>query len=127
MNIAERNRQIKKLVKRAFPGYKVSVTGGRGTATGWVDIEIDYQPLDSDQSQELKGLVARLLDKAGIEFFHHWSDDNSDTARPDRSITFLHSRFRRTFRGNSGILWGEPWDCDGEFVRVTEAQPAHIG
>ena len=44
MNLKERNKQIKKAVVKAFPNDKVSVVGGRGTATGWVDIKVTMTP-----------------------------------------------------------------------------------
>jgi hypothetical protein len=65
MTVAERNRAIKRVLIGAFPGCKVSVTGDRGTAYGWVNVRIDWTPLDSDQAREMKRLVWQLLDKAG--------------------------------------------------------------
>jgi hypothetical protein len=40
MDLKERNKQIKKAVTKAYPKDKVSVTGGKGTATGWVDVKL---------------------------------------------------------------------------------------
>jgi hypothetical protein len=45
MNLKERNKQIKKAVMSAYPNDKVSVTGGRGTATGWVDVKLTLKTL----------------------------------------------------------------------------------
>ena len=38
MDIKKRNKEVKKILSKHFD--KVSVTGGRGTATGWINIEI---------------------------------------------------------------------------------------
>ena len=43
-SLKERNQKIKKAVCLAFPNDKVSVIGGRGTATGWVDVKVTLKP-----------------------------------------------------------------------------------
>ena len=46
MEIAERNRLIKKVLSKSFGAGKVHVRGSRGTAYGWVTVNIDYTPHD---------------------------------------------------------------------------------
>ena len=74
-DIAERNRQIKKLVSKAFAPHKVTVRGHRGTAFGWVSINIDYAPRDWRERQELNAQVCRLLDTAKLEVGTFGYDD----------------------------------------------------
>lgn len=67
MDIAERNREIKKLLTKTFGNGKVTVRGSRGTAYGWVTVKIAYAPRNWRERQELASLVERLLDAADIK------------------------------------------------------------
>ena len=71
---AERNREIKKLLTKAF-GCKVSVRGSRGTATGWVTVDIDYRPRTSAERDELRSKVWELFRAAKIEIGTYGYDD----------------------------------------------------
>jgi hypothetical protein len=111
MTVAERNRAIKRVLIGAFPGCKVSVTGDRGTAYGWVNVRIDWTPLDSDQAREMKRLVWQLLDKAGLGKeigTYGYDDPGSDYGYGNKiSISFNSCRYHRTERMSDGKLWAQ--------------------
>jgi hypothetical protein len=67
MQIAERNRLIKKVLSNAFGQGKVTVRGSRGTAYGWVSVKIDVRPKDSEHRDALKANVWELFKKHNIE------------------------------------------------------------
>lgn len=67
MICAARNRQIKKVVEQAFGRGKVSVRGSRGSAYGWVTVDIAHAPRNWEQSRELSRQVMALLKAAKIE------------------------------------------------------------
>lgn len=67
MQIAERNRLIKKVLSREFGQGKVTVRGSRGTAYGWVSVKIDVRPKDRDQRDAFKAKVWDLFAKNKIE------------------------------------------------------------
>lgn len=53
MDIKARNKQIKTILSKEFGGKNVSVTGGKGTAYGWVGITIkaaDPCPYKQDEA-----------------------------------------------------------------------------
>lgn len=75
MTTAERNRSIKALISKAFAGYKVSVTGSRGTGHGWVRLSIGYSPRNSSEQRELKAHIMQLLAAAKIEIGTYGYDD----------------------------------------------------
>ena len=65
--IAERNRKIKAVLTKAFGAGKVTVRGSRGTAYGWVSVNIDVRPKDSEHRDALKASVWELFAKHNIE------------------------------------------------------------
>jgi hypothetical protein len=61
MDVATRNRAIKKLLEAQYGRGNVSVRGSRGTAYGWVNIEIDAPKPDnpySEYSAEIEEMIA---------------------------------------------------------------------
>jgi hypothetical protein len=120
VTVAERNRAIKRVLIGAFPGCKVSVTGDRGTAYGWVNVRIDWTPLDSDQAREMKRLVWQLLDKAGLGKeigTYGYDDPGSDYGYGNKiSIDFNSARYYRTMRMTDGRL--AACDRNGEWQTV---------
>lgn len=74
MNIAERNRLIKKVLKDAFK-CNVTVRGSRGTAYGWVTVNIDHTPKNVENRRELERLVFKLFDANGIKIGTYGYDD----------------------------------------------------
>ncbi len=51
MKTAERNRLVKKLLAAKYGVKNVSVEGGRGTAYGWVNVQINIGPrLDTTET-----------------------------------------------------------------------------
>lgn len=67
MSTAERNRVLKKVIEQAFGRGKVSVRGHRGTAYGWVTVNIAYAPLTWTRTKELEAKVMQLIAAAGIK------------------------------------------------------------
>lgn len=79
MDIADRNRLIKKVLTQAFGVGKVTVRGSRGTAHGWVTINIDYTPRDRNERDLLKSKVWELFRAAKIEIgTYGYNDPGSD-------------------------------------------------
>lgn len=74
-NIAERNRNLKKLMQKAFAGHKITVRGSRGTAYGWVTLHIGYSPRNVREAQELRAEVWNLINAAKIEIGTYGYDD----------------------------------------------------
>lgn len=122
MTTAERNRLIKRVVSKAFPGIKVTVRGGRGTANGWVDIDIDWTPRDTDQRRELEALVWQLMDAAKLSGHigtYGYDDPGSDYGYGrECHISFNAARYRQTMRHNDGTMSGCDWDGNWSEVRV---------
>ena len=75
MTITERNRLIKKILSHAFGQGKVRVRGSRGTAYGWVTLDIDYTPHDQERRREVTALIWKLFEKAKIEIGTYGYDD----------------------------------------------------
>lgn len=75
MEAAERNREIKKVLTKAFGAGKVTVKGSRGTAYGWVSVKIAYAPKDSAERDQLKAKVWELFKAAKIQIGTYGYDD----------------------------------------------------
>lgn len=75
MSTAERNRKIKQVLTQAFGAGKVSVRGDRGTAYGWVTINIAYAPKDREELEALKAKVWALFKAADITIGTYGYDD----------------------------------------------------
>lgn len=75
MAYAVRNRQIKKVLEQAFGRGQVRVTGSRGTACGWVRVNIAYSPRNQRESSELRTQVYALIKAAKIEIGTYGYDD----------------------------------------------------
>lgn len=101
---ADRNRAIKKTLEQAFGRGKVRVRGSRGTGYGWVSVHIDWTPLDSDQSQDMRGKCKQLLRAAKIDLGRTYTDDTCQYESDKCHIDFNQARFYRTQRMESGRL-----------------------
>lgn len=79
MTTAERNRLIKSTLTQAFAPSKVTVRGSKGTAYGWVTVNIAYAPKDRDELDTLKSKVWALFKAAKIEIgTYGYNDPGSD-------------------------------------------------
>ena len=67
MTIADRNRAIKKLLYEAFGRGKVTVRGHRGTAFGWLTVNIAYAPKNRDERETLTKKIWDLFRATGID------------------------------------------------------------
>lgn len=85
MTTAEKNRVIKKALSKA--GYaKVSVTGSRGTAYGWINIEVTVKEPKSreelwDEHDKIRDIARKALAEVGERFYTYTSDDGYNTER----------------------------------------------
>ena len=98
MDIKQRNKNLKKTLTKVFNKNQVSVRGGTGTATGWVDIDITLSEPINCQCDKMFGtgmdrqpgycpICKDLLNKAreradnaikDIEFYTHTDDCNAE-------------------------------------------------
>ena len=86
---SEKNRAIKKALVAVYGAKNVSVTGDRGTAYGWVRIDItlpntgttpdEYRKLYSETSQKVRDIARQALKEIGAEFYTYTSDDGYNT------------------------------------------------
>ena len=98
MEIRERNLAIKRLLEKAFGKGKVKTRGGRGTAYGWVHIDIAYAPRNRREDMELRPLVERLILTAGIQI---GSFDSADYGSGrEMIVNFLPTR-------ETAATWGD--------------------
>lgn len=108
MTTAERNRAIKATLTKAFGQGNVRVRGNRGTAYGWVDVHINWTPLDADQAREMKGLVWQLLAAADLSKeidTYGYDDPGSDYGYGSKcSIDFNDARYYQTMRHSDGTM-----------------------
>lgn len=102
---AERNREIKKLLTKAFAPNKVTVNGSRGTAAGWVSIKINYRPRDLDEERELKAKVWALLDAAKIEIGTYGYDDPGSDYGFGSKMHLDFGPCRDTFEEGERVMW----------------------
>lgn len=61
MEIAARNRLIKKVLSAEFGAGLVTVRGSRGTAYGWVRVDIDKRPKDTEERDAWRAKVWELF------------------------------------------------------------------
>ena len=104
MDIAARNRAIKKTLEAIFGRGKVSVRGSRGTSYGWVTVEINWTPLDNEHSQEMAGKCKQLLRAAKIDLGFTYTDDTCQSTSDRCHINFNPARYYRTHRQSDGRL-----------------------
>lgn len=114
MSNATRNAQIKKLMVAAFKGSKISVTGGRGTASGWVDLRVGYSPRNQRECQELRALIMQLLSKANVYIGTYGCEDGDYGHGKEISISFSACREKADGYGDEAYkqhLSAADWDA----------------
>ena len=131
MDIAERNRAIKRTLEAAFGRGKVRVRGSRGTGYGWVSVHIDWTPLDYDAAREMSGKCSALLHAAGIDLGRAYTDDDCRYTMDKCNIGFNPARYYRTMRHADGSLsvltdrynaeWQSQAEADAAAVREVAA------
>lgn len=80
--MAERNARIKQVLSVHFGAGKVKVTGSRGTAHGWVNVDLEISPASVEAATSLREQVLALIAEAGIELNHHYGDGPEADRRP---------------------------------------------
>lgn len=119
---AERNRKIKQVLNQAFGAGKVSVRGARGTAAGWVTVDIAYAPRNREEREELTAKVWALFAAAGIKIGTY------DTADYGFGST-MHLNFlqcldvfnegeRVAWNGRTGTIKGRDYAHGGDWYDV---------
>lgn len=112
-----RNASIKKILRAAFPGRKITVRGSRGTAYGYASVKIDWTPLDQDEAREMKSLCFQLLAKAQIDLGSRYTDDTCQYTCSEVSIDFNNARYYRAMKHDDGTMsvirdpWASEWEA----------------
>ena len=78
--VPARNRAIKSLLQRTFPGISISVRAGNGTGYHWVHVEFSRRPDPMPTVSDINGNaftdhIAGLIRGAGIELSEFPRDD----------------------------------------------------
>ncbi len=115
MSTATRNRALKTILTAAFAPHKVSVTGSRGTAYGWVTVKIGYSPRNNREAGELRQKVHQLIKAGNIEIGTYGYDDpGSDYGHGSTiNISFDRTREQADYHGEGAWrhhLSAEDWD-----------------
>ena len=115
--IAARNRPSNH-PEQAFGRGRVTVRGSRGTAYGWATVNVDWTPLDADQSAEMRAHCFALLRAAHIDLGTTWTDDDCQHTMTKCHLSFNAARYYRTMRhadGTMSVLTGpyRRWRMDG--------------
>jgi hypothetical protein len=112
LNIAERNRAIKKVLSAKYGRDAVTVRGSRGTGYGYVHVNIDATPLDWRQRSDMVAECKELLRAAGLDLGRSYTDDTCQHTTDRCSIDFNHTRYRQTVVYSNGSRAGLRWDDD---------------
>jgi hypothetical protein len=72
--VAQRNAAIKRLLETRYGKGKVSVTGDRGTAYGWVNVKIDAH-WPAGRHPEVTSEITQFILNAGIKLYSYSSGD----------------------------------------------------
>ena len=137
MQIAERNRLLKKVIAAAFAPHKVSVRGSRGTAYGWVRVHIEYAPRNWREAEEVRKAVWAVINANKIEIGTYGYDDPGSDYGHGSKIHIDFERCRETADSHGEDSWkqrlsADEWDAlQGEEVRraaaaAIEAAPAVV-
>lgn len=78
----KRNASIKRALVDHFGKGKVRVRAGRGTAYGWVYVDLDITPASVEAATSLREQVLALIEGAKIELDHHYGDGPETDKRP---------------------------------------------
>lgn len=79
INVPERNRAIKRLLKAAFPCINIRVMAGKGTAYHWVYISFGRRPDPmpaADVGDRFTDHIAGLIGAAGIALSNFPASDD---------------------------------------------------
>ncbi len=106
---AERNRKIKQVLSAAFGIGKVTAKAGRGTASHWVTVSIDYAPKDLEERRELTAKVWQLFKAANIEIGTYGYDDPGSDYGHGNTMHLNFLQCRDVFNEGERVSWnGKP-------------------
>lgn len=74
IRVAERNRQIKRVLATEWPRAKV------GTSYGWVYVDLDVSPETVAEAMAINDRVRQLIAESGIEIDTYTNDENETCA-----------------------------------------------
>ncbi len=110
MSNAERNRKIKQVLTAAFGPGKVTVRGSKGSAYGWVHINIAYAPKDAEERDQLKAKVWQLFKAANIEIGTYGYDDPGSDYGYGHKMHLNFEQCRDVFNEGDQVNWN---GCNG--------------
>lgn len=105
MDTAERNRKIKQVLTQAFGAGKVTVRGHRGTAWGWVTVNIAYAPRDIEEQRELTAKVWALFKAANITIGTYGYDDPGSDYGFGSKMHLNFEQCRDVFNTGERVTW----------------------
>lgn len=105
MQIAERNRLIKKVLTKEFAPATVTVRGSRGTAYGWVSIKVDKRPADREQRDAWKARVWELFEANKIEIGSYGYDDPGSDYGHGSTMNLDFARCLDEFTDGERVTW----------------------
>jgi hypothetical protein len=113
-------RQIKKVLTALYGKGTVTARMSRGY---FARVHVDATPLDREQAREWEAQARAALIAAKCDLGMAFTDDDCRYTMDRVHIGFNAPRFWRTFRSDSGALWGQPGSAldNAEFVLVEAA------
>jgi hypothetical protein len=123
---AERNRKIKAVLTEAFGKGKVSVRGHKGTAAGWVTVDIAFAPKNREELETLRAKVWELFAAANVTIGTFGYDGpGSDYGHGSTMhLNFLQCRDvfnageRVTYCGKPGVVKDREYSKGGDWYVV---------
>jgi hypothetical protein len=105
MSYAERNRAIKKILSAEFGAGTVTVRGSRGTATGWVTVDVAVRPKDRDKRDAFKARVWELFAANKITIGTYGYDDPGSDYGYGNTIILEFDRNLDEFVEGERVAW----------------------
>jgi hypothetical protein len=121
MEIAERNRKIKSVLSAQFGKGKVRVRGSRGTAHGWVTVNIDHAPKNIEERRELEAKVWDLFKTNGIQIGTYGYDDPGSDYGHGSKIHINFEQCLDVFNEGERVYW------NGHAGTIKDRDYAHGG
>ena len=85
------SRLTRKAVRQLFPEYNVHVRRGRGTASGWIDVNFVIPGTGNVDSQNIRRRTRELLLAVGIQYGSYFPDSGpGDDWTPCLLVTINH-------------------------------------
>ncbi len=127
MEIAVRNRLIKKVLTAEFGPGTVTVRGSRGTAYGWVSVNVNVRPKDRDERETFKAKVWDLFAKHEIKIGSYGTpgDMGADYGWGNKihldfapCLDEFETGERVAWNGRTGTIKDRPYNRGGDWYLV---------